>query len=442
MNVIRDSLWFERCWTLEEGLLANELRVCNDRTSREFDLRELANLEMQMYKLGIISGNLEMKLGPYLKRMMLISKGKAEFPLVELLSSTIGLKAWKEHDRLYALLGIAKEGGDPELFPSLDDDLTRVCLRYSRHLVKLGYGNALLQQCFDPHNQARLPSWVPDLVIDPFDHHRVIFEPTTNDHVMFHDESLDVLFVKGRDYGVIAQVGSMTAVMNDPAPDFLSLTDRIRRWHSDALSLLSNEPHMYRLDFMDRSAIAWQLLWLGFDDNIPSTLRFVHDDEQIRAFALYMSLDESERLSLEVDQDRLQAMEQFKRSFITKVEQMNLMNRRLFRTSAGLVGLASMWCQTGDTVFAVGEDTELLVLRSLGGDQCKLPEPPGRHQRPKASDVRRLYASSELSENRSPTFERKMEGKLLRGVFRIVGGANLYIPKMLDQGDEAKILIA
>jgi hypothetical protein len=84
-------------------------------------------------------------------------------PLCHLLMMFCKSEATNPRDRLFAFLGLAKDGDDSSLRPNYDESVELVFLRYAKHFVRNGDGMKLLYEAAGVSNrEISIPSWAPD----------------------------------------------------------------------------------------------------------------------------------------------------------------------------------------------------------------------------------------------------------------------------------------
>jgi len=70
-----------------------------------------------------------------------------------------------KRDRLFAMLGLASDGNEPEFEPDYESPLETIVLRFARVFVRQGRGMQLLYRAGLHGDNHRFPSWIPDWTI-------------------------------------------------------------------------------------------------------------------------------------------------------------------------------------------------------------------------------------------------------------------------------------
>ena len=96
--------------------------------------------------------------------LSLVEEHQLRFPLptLNLLSVFEKSEATDPRDKLFALVGIAKDGTDNALRPDYNEPTEMVLLRYARSFVNLGQGIWMLYIAGIASRNFQVPSWVPD----------------------------------------------------------------------------------------------------------------------------------------------------------------------------------------------------------------------------------------------------------------------------------------
>lgn len=106
---------------------------------------------------GILEDTIENMLG-----LMGAPQTGIKLDLVNLFPMFDYTEASVPRDRLFALLGLCKDGEDEGFRPNYDEPIESVLLRYTRTFIKNGQGLAVLYAAGIGPEESQLPSWVPN----------------------------------------------------------------------------------------------------------------------------------------------------------------------------------------------------------------------------------------------------------------------------------------
>lgn len=168
--------WFSRVWILQEVALAAEVIVrCGRWRLRWEDVFEALRICVQewpkflednhpkpgrraraaAYALGILR---QTYCSPYVRM---------RYDLLQLLELCSYTESTEARDKLFALLSLASDAGDPMLDPDYESPLEEVMLRYAQVFVERGSAIELLYRAGTSKSSlAKCPSWIPDWTRD------------------------------------------------------------------------------------------------------------------------------------------------------------------------------------------------------------------------------------------------------------------------------------
>ncbi|KAI9763964.1 MAG: hypothetical protein M1840_008998 [Geoglossum simile] len=160
--------WFRRAWVIQEFVAARRVRfLCGERSVDWNDLLRAIKVAEREIKA---SGDEYMAHGTNWGHIMTLAEHReweakrTRWPLIHLLESFGYAEATLQRDRLFALLGLADDGSDPDFQPDYHTDtlLEDIMLRYARKFVKQGKVTNLLHRAGLNSKSERFPSWIPD----------------------------------------------------------------------------------------------------------------------------------------------------------------------------------------------------------------------------------------------------------------------------------------
>ncbi|GAB1311348.1 hypothetical protein MFIFM68171_01558 [Madurella fahalii] len=171
-----ERLWFSRVWIVQELALAAEVIVhCGRWKLRWDDVFEALRICVQeqinfledhhprpgrrvhaaAYALGILRQTYR---SPYVHM---------RYNLLQLLELCTYAESTEARDKLFALLSLASDAGDPMIDPDYESPLEEVMLRYAQVLVERGSAIELLYRAgMSKSSLPKCPSWIPDWTRD------------------------------------------------------------------------------------------------------------------------------------------------------------------------------------------------------------------------------------------------------------------------------------
>jgi hypothetical protein len=248
LSALWDLSWFHRMWTVQEVTLPQfervEVRYATTSTEWIFILLAVKLLSLAKYKWG------KWDEATYLQRKitaLLVEKREPGWrdliddesidtaPYTGILQLLIAMRAKKASDpkdKVFALLGIAKELN--LILPSLDygKSLDRVYIDTAALCIKSSSSLDILYEAPSPNRCAGLPSWVPDWSDEnwnPSEARKYIaknFPTNANQCAQFgFSNDSGQLIVSGRLVDYVEESGAVLGAGRDFSDDFMSFAD-------------------------------------------------------------------------------------------------------------------------------------------------------------------------------------------------------------------------
>ena len=85
-----------------------------------------------------------------------------KLPLISVLTMYDDAEATDPRDKLFAFLGVSRDGKKEEFRPNYDESVESTLVRYAKGFVKVGDGVPMLYRAGRSWQEKELPSWVPD----------------------------------------------------------------------------------------------------------------------------------------------------------------------------------------------------------------------------------------------------------------------------------------
>jgi hypothetical protein len=159
-----DKPWFTRAWVIQEAVLATDAIVYCGAYHTPF--RRFDRAVSVLRKAGILPTPTSMSLIQLIRSQKSTSDVK-RLGLADLLHLTYKLESKLPHDKIYALLGLVVDGGEPAYAPDYDEGITDVYHRAAAHMITTSNSLDILACVSWPKNLEKLPSWVPDWTCPP-----------------------------------------------------------------------------------------------------------------------------------------------------------------------------------------------------------------------------------------------------------------------------------
>ena len=239
--------WFTRAWVIQEAALASDALVCCGSYNTPF--RRFDRAISVMRKAGIMSTPTSMSLIQLIRTRRSTSDAPESLSLADLLHLTYELEAKLPHDKLYALLGLVSDGGDPAYTPQYQEDVTDVYHKATARIITASSSPDILACVCWPKNFGKLPSWVPDWTCPPqvskpfaslksasLSHHIVI----SSGRIITHGRRLDTI----HSIGSYMYKTDLNADLEE---------DAAARW--DDMMVISAQAHSIPFDFVRRKLL-------------------------------------------------------------------------------------------------------------------------------------------------------------------------------------------
>jgi len=122
----------------------------------------IKELVMQLREVPEATGPITQWLSQFIESFT-PEEDKIRLPLCDLLIMFGKSEATNKRDRLFAFLGLARDGNESALRPNYDESVESVFVRYANHFVRTGSGIKVLLQSSGLSNRSlAIPTWVPD----------------------------------------------------------------------------------------------------------------------------------------------------------------------------------------------------------------------------------------------------------------------------------------
>ena len=160
MNAFCNRPWFVRAWTLQEVVVAKDLKFICGYWSMGWH-------SLFMFACCVKDASLPLTNIDSIRRVILMNKlgsGAPAFntaPLIDILPQTRTALSTDPRDSMFAYLGLSTESEATALRPDYGESLDEMYGRYAMYFVKEGHGVSMLCKCFMVSaSQSCLPSWV------------------------------------------------------------------------------------------------------------------------------------------------------------------------------------------------------------------------------------------------------------------------------------------
>jgi hypothetical protein len=169
--------WFRRVWVIQELVLARELSViCGDQELPWDEFYRVVKACFDVVQeLGfgfVLSKNSKAAAILNLGEFRRLSRNKDEFVAQDNLLSLFELfhraNATRRRDKLFGLLGLAKDADAAMLNPDYTVPLETIVKRYARVFVQSEQTLQLLYRARISSHPERFPSWIPNWTSDPY----------------------------------------------------------------------------------------------------------------------------------------------------------------------------------------------------------------------------------------------------------------------------------
>ena len=161
MNAFLNQSWFVRAWTLQEVVVARDLKlICGDWS--------MGWRSLFMAGCCIKDARLPLTNIDSIHRILLMNElasGETDFhnaPLIDILPQARRALSTDPRDSMFAYLGLSIESDATALKPDYGESLDEVYMRYAMYFVAEDCGVLMLCECFMAStSQSFFPSWVP-----------------------------------------------------------------------------------------------------------------------------------------------------------------------------------------------------------------------------------------------------------------------------------------
>jgi hypothetical protein len=165
--------WFRRKWTVQEAVVSSKaLLFCGDWTA-DWDLLEVVHQAIYKHGLAVLDHTTyydqalarELQQGLAQLNSLVIAKNfwkrNCRYQLMDLVYHFQTARATDPRDHLFALLGLAVEADDPELYPQYKSNpMDKNAEKYARHFLRRKGNLEVLYRAGLQGYDLKLPSWV------------------------------------------------------------------------------------------------------------------------------------------------------------------------------------------------------------------------------------------------------------------------------------------
>ncbi|KAF2774145.1 HET-domain-containing protein [Teratosphaeria nubilosa] len=367
-----DVSWFERAWTVQEILLARSavLMLGSQTVSWEIVSRAWVNLGRHMrdccteciYNLrGRDSSHVHRMIDRIVDPAIFREKLERGQHLIDPLPHFSWKKSSYEIDKLYGFRGLQNGAQPTPVVPDYDISLQELYYRFAR--ASISTQGWLVPLCSEPrHEKEGLPSWVPDWSLKP------------NGPALYRTERFQWSFTYNAAKGFpgFPQVDGRVLEVNGVRFDHIvwtsSVYTRIKQF-SDRFELLRDWQDLVHPEDVasrpypasgTRQEAFWRTMFADryyYDEEKPSivTAADIHDLQDF--------VSKTARDLVEFGADAVVGLNEAMTSHIIAV-----VERRLFITSKGYIGLCPAASKIGDEIFVLGSCPAPVVLRSTHAD--------------------------------------------------------------------------
>ncbi|KAL6835631.1 heterokaryon incompatibility domain-containing protein [Trichoderma sp. SZMC 28015] len=363
--------WFTRVWVVQEVVLSQSATmICGSCVFNWDDITEVSHyLATTVSKQEFHAAGLELQELPYKNpaKMAAVRRDLVKLAVVEkqlkrestiLLHSLIRFRNWdsfREHDKVYALLGIHKaalklEDADPDspLYPRYEQDVRRAYIGIAKYILENTSDLLLLAHVEGEDFQSipSLPSWVPDwsvkgtLGLGITGYERFCAAAGTEAYTkpkISHENLL--LTLRAAKLDTVIKVGETKEEVDRGMP--------FVKW----LDILNETEELYPSTKEQRQDVFWRCLITNTDKNgkFPSSDLREEFSSWIRGRAETR------------DSEWIEGARNFHSSYS------HSLHLRLFSTTEGLMGVGSQSMKAGDSVWIVPGSRVPLLLRPSEG---------------------------------------------------------------------------
>lgn len=161
--------WFRRVWIVQEVVAAYNVEIVCGKWAIDWSYLHQAMevVDRQIQLEDADTTQLRSSWQPFLS---LAAQREWEarnhrWALIMLLEHFRSTESTLTRDRLFAMLGLACDGDEPEFEPDYESPLEDILLKYARVFVRQGRGMQLIYRAGLNDKSLRFPSWIPDWTV-------------------------------------------------------------------------------------------------------------------------------------------------------------------------------------------------------------------------------------------------------------------------------------
>ena len=381
LNALFRRPWWTRIWVLQEFAVADAdpLVGCGDKWLSSVLLDNFAyNIQ------GLYDYNIEKLLerDPFEPLdNLLYFRSVAPLDLTRLLWMTRRTsKATRPHDQIYALVGLVDEGSVDAILTDYEKNVTQLFNEVAAFCLKTDRNLDFLYSAPERHN-FELPSWVPDWTInqtrssffgDPVGHSNYDASEGSESSFML-SEDIRVLTVEGYEVDTIIDADYESSELRiwDVQEEASRIGRRLVDWarthfvHDTPVDVRVSRPSNLLADVHDMLGHCQTVVpkYYDYDPRLRELIQIFLEDFDKQGFE-YPPRGTRGRLLDDVDAELRNFVLGFDLPMFT-----TLLNRRLFVTRGGMIGLGTEALEIGDIVCILFGGTVPFVLRRVDHDE-------------------------------------------------------------------------
>lgn len=353
IRALEELFWrpyFERLWVVQEVLLsAKAVVMCGRQETTAQSITVAAALLAKKPTMPSRCEGLSDGVLPRLKQTLNVFEESRHRQLLELVRDTRGLKCVDARDKIYAVLSLARDGGD--IVPDYSLSTIEVYGQLAIHSMNRNQ-LMFLSGCELGSRMLEGPSWIPDWTTERMTRRIEFCNAAT-----FACQPVDMSLAEGWirvtavRLGTVADIDVVSIPSEDPS---LILPEIVRLLPADI------ESSTYKTGCSLMEAFSGTLICSGFRPQVP---------QNPLAPTLQKSMDILRSVLQGGDGFGSQDISTLDRAIYLDQVYSHTKNRALVRTEEGYIGLVPSDAKVGDTILAILSCESFTVVRPAPGDK-------------------------------------------------------------------------
>ncbi|KAG6364513.1 hypothetical protein INS49_006114 [Diaporthe citri] len=342
--------WFERLWVVQEVLLsADAVVVCGRQETTALSVKVAAALLAKKATMPSRCDGLSDGFLPRLSQILNVFEESRHRQLLELVRDTRGLKCVDDRDKVYAVLSLAKDGGE------IEPDYSLSTIEVYGQLAILSMNRnqlRFLSSCELGSRMLNGPSWIPDWTTERRTKRIEFFNAATFACQPVHVSSAEGwIRVTAVRVGTVVDIDVVSIPSEDPS---LIIPEIVRLLPADI------ESSTYKTGCSLMEAFSGTLICSGFRPQVP---------QSPLAPTLQKSMGILRSVLQGGDGFGYQGTSASDRAIYLDQVYSYTKNRALVRTEEGYIGLAPSGAKVGDTILAILSSESFTVVRPAPGNK-------------------------------------------------------------------------